>query len=84
MKLDTFITFSTLSVEDQEFVRKHASPENESSLMKLVPINERERAMRIARKMGFNPRSIYRGPRSGWFASWAPKKTATSLAVYNR
>lgn len=84
MNLDRFLTFSILSPEDQEFVRKHASPEGETSLMKLVPLNEQQRAMNIARKMGFKPRTIFRGPRKGWFGSWAPKKTATSLAIYTR
>jgi hypothetical protein len=84
MKLDTFIAFSTLSLEDQAFIKQYASPDNESSVLKLVPLSERSRAMNIVRKFGLTPRTIYRGPRKGWFASWAPKKTATSLAVYLR
>ena len=84
MKLDKFLTFGVLSLEEQDFIKKYSSPEHESSVLKRVPLDQRETAMKIVRKIGLNPRSVYRGPRKGWFGSWAPKRTATSLAVYLR
>ena len=82
MNIDKFLTFSILTAEEQDFLVQYRSPDNETSVMKRVPLSERTRAMNIIRNLGLTPRSVYRGPRRGGMACWAPKSTATSSAVY--
>ena len=60
--MDKFLTFC-LSIDDQDFLKRYASPNGENSLLKFVPVNEVERARRILSAVGIKNRTKYRGPR---------------------
>ena len=88
MKLDRWTEFC-LSTEDQQLFRAFASPDNEQSIIKDVPVNTLDQVRRVLYRLrrltGRQTRIIYRGPRSRYpdqACTW--KRDADRFAVYFR
>ena len=85
MKYDRFLAFSLLTSREQELLQRYASPAQESSLVKGVPLNLLGEMRDIIRKIKFTDQRIntkYRGPRYDWQRSTCHKKDAKSAAIY--
>lgn len=88
MKLDSWTLFN-LSREDQQFFNSFASPAQETSIVKDVPISALEQVRPIlARVRALSGRKTYimfRGPKSRYYqqsTTW--KQDANRFAVYFR
>ena len=88
MKLDNWTRFN-LSVPDQQFFRAFASPADETSLVKDVPIGALEQVRPILRRAqalaGRKMYIMFRGPKRrypGQASTW--KRDAERFAVYWR
>lgn len=85
MKYDRFLAFSLLTTREQELLKQYASPDQESSLVKGVPLSLVNDMRTIVRKIKFNNQRIntkYRGPRYDWQRSTCRKADARSAAIY--
>ena len=88
MKLDNWTRFN-LSREDQQFFMAFASPDNEASIVKDVPIGSLEQVRPILRRVqalaGKKTYIMFRGPKKRYFnqsTTW--KQDADRFAVYWR
>ena len=88
MNLDNW-TYFNLSHEDRQFVDAFASPSDERSIIKNVPINALEQVRPILKKLrkltGRRTYIMYRGPRNryhGQSCTW--RQDAVSFSVYWR
>lgn len=85
MKYDRFLAFATLSNQERELLQRYVSPDQESSLVKGVPLDLLNEMRNIVRKIKFNNQRInvkYRGPRYDWQRSTCRKADAKSAAIY--
>ena len=88
MKLDNWTMFN-LSQEDQQLFRAFASPNDESSIIKDIPINALEQVRpalrRAERLVGRKMHVVFRGSKNRYFnqsTTW--KQDANRFAVYFR
>jgi hypothetical protein len=88
MKLDNWTMFN-LSIEDQQFFRAFASPQDESSLVKDVPIGALEQVQSVLRRVraltGRKTYVMFRGRKNryhGQATTW--RQDANRFAVYFR
>ena len=88
MKLDAWTRFN-LSLEDQQFFEAFASPADEASIVKDVPIGVLEQVRPVLRRMqilsGRRTYIMFRGPKNRYFnqsTTW--KQDANRFAVYFR
>lgn len=87
MRLDQFSEFM-LPPEIRSFVDQYRSPEEESSIVKDVPLDHLNLARQvmqvIAGLTGQSLRLVYRGPRRDLTRSWCRAADARRFAVYFR
>ena len=88
MKLDRWTHFN-LSREDQQFFTAFASPANERSIVKDVPISALEQVQAIMRRVrilsGRKTYVMFRGPKKRYYSqSTTWKQDANRFAVYFR
>jgi hypothetical protein len=55
--------FFCLALEDQRYLEQWVSPRGEASILKQIPISEKDRVRDLCLKMGLQVRVVYRGPR---------------------
>lgn len=85
MKYDRFLAFSLLNVGEQELLKQYASPANESSVVKGVPLTLLDQMRSIARKIKFSNQRVnvrYRGPRYDSMRQTTLKRDARAFSVY--
>lgn len=88
MKIDAWTMFN-LSLEDQQLFRAFASPADEHSILKDIPINALDQVRPVLRKVkqltGRRTYIMFRGPKNryrGQSTTW--KQDANRFAVYFR
>jgi len=85
MKYNRFLAFSVLTAQEQELLKQYASPANESSLVKNVPLNLVEELRCIINKIkpaGQRVNTRFRGPRYDFMRQTCLKKNAHSASIY--
>lgn len=87
MKIDPLTDF-LLPTDVSDFLAAYASPDDETSVAKGIPMDHLDlarRAMRIISKLtGQRMRVIYRGPRRDLTRCWCRREDARRFAVYFR
>ena len=83
-KIDQFLRFATLSRTEQNLLEQYLSPQDESSLVKGVPLNLLEDMKNIVRQATNQKiRVLYRGPRRDAMRCYTRREDARSFAIYS-
>ena len=85
MKYDRFLAFSLLTTREQDLLQRYASPAQESSLVKGVPLDLLGEMRGIIRKIKFSNQRVnvrYRGPRYDSMRQTTLKRNARAFSVY--
>jgi hypothetical protein len=80
--LDKF-RFFCLPIADQQYLEQWISPGGEQSILKQIPIEEKDRVRDLCLKMGLQVRVVYRGPRLNQIdPSFTRKEDAERFTLY--
>ena len=82
--MDKF-NFFCLDNNDKAFLMQYLSPGRECSTFKQIPIQQLDRTKSLLRKLGYQARIVYRGPRTDQIdPSFTRKGDAVAFTVYPR
>jgi hypothetical protein len=87
MNYDKFLVFSVLNQDQQTLFHRYASPVNETSLFKSVPLEVLDQMKNIARVLKSQHQRVdakFRGPRYDAMRCTCLKRHAHSAAIYLR
>lgn len=85
MEYDRFLAFSLLTTSEQELLTQYASPANESSVVKSVPMSLLDQMRSIAHKIKPANQRVsarFRGPRYDAMRQTTLKRDARAFSVY--
>jgi hypothetical protein len=85
MKYDRFLAFSILTAQEQDLLNRYASPADESSLVKNVPLELVEEIRSIINKIKPADQRVntrFRGPRYDSMRQTCLKANARAASIY--